>query len=103
MTIEQYIESAKLIEAAAKKYLGEYFRVYALERYDSGNLEFSIPNFKLREVLETVPDDTNDFVTYMQLCFCGGEWSPCMYNRIQNVGLYKKHKGWSENGKKTDN
>ena len=96
MTISQYLESAKLIESVAKKHLGEYLEHYYLERYESGNIEFSIPNHKLREVLEIVPDDTNNFITYIQFCFCYGEWSPCMYNRIQNVGLYKKHRGWSE-------
>ena len=97
MTVEQYIESAKTLESIAKKYLGDYANFYYLERYDSGNIEFSIPNFKIQEVLEKVPDDTNNFITNIQFCYCNGEWSPCMYSRIQNVGNYKKCKGWSKN------
>ena len=98
MTVQQYIESAKTLESIAKKYLGEYLDFYSLARFDSGNIEFTISNYKLKDVLEKVPDDTNDFITNIQFCYCNGEWSPCMYSRIQNVGQYKKHKGWSENG-----
>jgi hypothetical protein len=102
MTIKDYIESAKTLESIAKKYLGEYWNLYTLERYESGNIEFSIPNFKLRETLEIVPDETNDFITYIQFCYCHNEWNPCMYNRIQNVGIYKKHKGWSKESEDTE-
>lgn len=98
MTIQQYIESAKTIESIAKKYLGEYLDFYYLERFDSGNIEFTIPIFKLKEVLEKVPDETNDFITNIQFCYCKDGWAPAIYSRIQNVGQYKKHKGWSENG-----
>ena len=102
MTVKDYVESAKTIESIAKKYLGEYWDLYYLERYDSGNIEFSIPNYKLRELLENVPDETNDFVVNIQFCYCHGEWSACSYGRIQNVGLYKKHKGWSKESEDTE-
>lgn len=102
MTVKDYMESAKTLEDIAKKYLGEYWHLYFLERYESGNIEFSIPNFKLKEILEIVPDETENFVTYIQFCYCHGEWNPCMYNRIQNVGLYKKHKGWSKESEDTE-
>ena len=102
MTIKDYIESANTLESIAKKYLGEYWNLYTLERYESGNIEFSIPNIKLRETLAIVPDETNDFITYIQFHYCKNEWSPCMYNRIQNVGLYKIHKGWSKESEDTE-
>ena len=102
MTIKDYIESVKSLESIAKKYLGEYWNLYTLKRYECGNIEFSITDFKLRETLEIVPDETNDFITYIQFCYYHGKWNPCMYNTIQNVGLYKIHKGWSKESEDTE-
>lgn len=97
MTLEKFLESAKTIESVAKKHLGEFINLYHLERFDSSNIEFYIPDYKLQEVLELVPNETNDFITYIQFCYCYGEWKPCTYDRITNVGIYKKHKGWLKN------
>ena len=98
MTIERFLESAKAVKSLAKKHFGKYMSFYSLERLDCGNIEFSVPKYKEKELLEIVPDDTTDFPLYMQFCYYDGEWHHCMSNTIQNVGLYKKQKGWSENG-----
>ena len=90
MTIKDYLESAKVIEEIAQKHFGKYVDFYELERYDSGNIEFSILSHKKAELLNLLPDDTTNFPVSMQFCYCNGAWRECMSQIITNVGAYKK-------------
>lgn len=93
MTIKDYLESAKLIEELAKSTLGDYTDFYNLERYDSGNIEFSIPQYRIGDVLKLVPNDTERFITAIQFCYVKGSWSKCMTNEITNIKAYKEKLG----------
>lgn len=89
MTIEQFLESAKQVEQLAEKYIGKYVEYYNLKHLDCGNIEFEVFSFKEDELLNILPDDTRDFHTYMQFCFCNGEWRLCMSHTIRHVCEYK--------------
>lgn len=92
MTIEKYLESAQKVEELAKEHLGQYVKYYSLKRLDCGNIEFELSWGVEDELLELLPDDTKDFPTYLQFCYCDGEWRRCMAQLITNVGAYKEYK-----------
>lgn len=102
MTIKDYIESAKMIKRVAQEYLGEYFELYELSRFDSGNIVFEIHEHKKREILELIPNETNNFIMNIQFCYCNGKWQLCSTHTITNVGIYKKHKGWIKESEETE-
>lgn len=93
MTIKDYLESSKLIEELAKNVLGDYADFYNLERYDSGNIEFSIPQYRIGDVIKLVPNDVEEFIISVQFCYVKGNWSKCMTSKITNIKAYKEKLG----------